>query len=430
MAFDQSENFLSDGRDPRHLASRLDLENVIEDQGQDELAQRRAEFALMQQRHRAMMDEMVAQKRSMFGRTPPEVSVNALALAVEEAHLSARLRAAQGKPDEKVADIRLFQPQIQGKEVVYQAEGQKKPSFMDDGKNIYVPGYQDDVALLASLQLAQMRWGMVKVTGNPEFQERVVQIAAEFDLKLANEDLARQVQLRRASPGTLSGPTDQERRAAEKLHDELDAAAPPVETQPVPAAATPAQGGQTDWMQLNTAPPGPGKAVMMNGTPPSAQTPDAQNAEVIEPYSEPAQPAVAQMPKAEFEQAVDAEVRQLKAQGYDKAAISARGPEIEDQVRATWTEQQQAPATASKQPEAPEKSWIEKLKEERLTKLGATEGREADVDHAQIEDDEPPENAVDLGYGDDDDGFSVDVPSTPPAARPEARKTASVDVRP
>lgn len=385
MAFDHTENFLSDGRDPRHLATRHELESIIEDQDQGEIAQRRAEFAQMQQRHRTMMDELVAQKRSMFGRTPPEVSVNALALAVEEAHLMARLRAAQGQPEERVADIRLFQPQIQGREVAYQAEGQKKPSFVDDGKNIYVPGYQDDVALLASLQLAQMRWGLVKVSGNDDFKERVVQLAAEHDLKLANEDLARQVQLRRMSPGTLSAPTEQERRAAEQLHNELDASGPAAEP-PSQASKPLAHGEQPKWLQPKMAAPEEAAEVTTNSTRRESQKPDAQESDVIEDYPE--------------------------------------------------ADKQSAGQTAE-QPDAEEKSWVQRLQEERRERQQAAAQKPATAnaevqggsDQAQMEDDEP-EHEPDLGYGDGDEDFSVDVPSAPPpVARPVTKKAVSAEVR-
>lgn len=73
MAFDHSTNFLSNGRDPRHLASRTDLEDLIEDRGKDEIVKRQAAFADLQKWHRKMMDEMIAQKQTMFvsGRWPP-----------------------------------------------------------------------------------------------------------------------------------------------------------------------------------------------------------------------------------------------------------------------------------------------------------------------------------------------------------------------
>lgn len=239
MAFDHGENFFTDGRDPRRLVSRTQLEHQVEDQADHELAQRRSEFAALQRRHRQQMDDLVAQKSSMFGRTPPEVAVNALALAIEEAHHQAKLRAAEGKTEDMIQDIRLFQAKIQGKEVAFYTEGQDgRPSFIDDGKSVFVPAYNDDIALLASLQLAQMRWGVIKVSGTDDFKERVVQLAAEHDLQLSNEDLALRVHQRRNSPGTLSAPTDQELAAAVKFKTEMEGQKPEV-AEPKRAGASP-----------------------------------------------------------------------------------------------------------------------------------------------------------------------------------------------
>lgn len=99
-----------------------------------------------------------------------------------------------------------------------------------------MPGYQDDVALLASLQLAQMRWGVIKVTGTDEFKDRVVQLAAEFDLRLSNEDLALRVHQRRSSPGTLSAPTEQEIAAASSGRSLRASRQPEPSPKPTPLA--------------------------------------------------------------------------------------------------------------------------------------------------------------------------------------------------
>lgn len=250
MAFDHGENFFTDGRDPRRLVSRTQLEHQVEDQSDHELAQRRSEFAALQRRHRQQMDDLVAQKSSMFGRTPPEVAVNALALATEEAHHQAKLRAAEGKPEDMIQDIRLFQAKIQGKEVAFYTEGRDgRPSFIDDGKSVFVPAYNDDIALLASLQLAQMRWGVIKVSGTDDFKERVVQLAAEHHLQLSNEDLALRVHQRRNSPGTLSAPTEQELAAAVKFKTEMEGHKPEVaEPESGPEAAS-APADEKAWVK-------------------------------------------------------------------------------------------------------------------------------------------------------------------------------------
>ena len=409
MAFDHGENFFSDGSDPRRLASRTQLENQIEDRADHELKRQRAEFAALQRRHRQEMDDLVVQKRSMFGRTPPEVAVNALTLAIEEAHHQAKLRAAEGKPEEQMQDIRLFQPKIQGKEVAFHVEGKSgKPSFIDDGKNIFVPAYDDDIALLASLQLAQMRWGVIKVSGTDDFKERVVQLAADHDLQLANEDLALRVHQRRNSPGTLSAPTEQELASAKKFQAELEGQKPepaepksagdvPAPKAPVTTAAAPEDDEdaviEEDAPEQEKAPdPAPAAAAAPAAptAPPAddkawiAELQEERRRKAAERAAEAAKTSKAgkegTMPKGEYDRAVEAEIQQLKAKGQSPNAAQA-------------------------------------------TKAGKDE----DVPEEPIEIDEPEEEA-DLGFGDDDD-FSLDLPSAA-TVTPEAKKTAGVVARP
>lgn len=377
MAFDHSTNFLSNGRDPRHLASRTDLEDLIEDRGKDEIVKRQAAFADLQKWHRKMMDEMIAQKQTMFGRTPPEVSLNALTLAIEEAHQKAQLLAAEGMAQGKIADIRLFRAEIRGSEVAFKTEGQKTPSFVDDGKNIYVPGYQDDVALLASLQLAQMRWGYIKVTGQPDFQERVVQLAAEFDLKLSNEDLAARVQQRRASPGVLSAPSEGERKAAAQLHAE----APVGDAQAAGVKAPVAEAAAPEMVSRQIEP----------------QPPETHDDDVIE-TAHAAQRDVAAPRPVQPETPVDA-------------------PPVANEVT---------------QAQPGDKAWIAALQEERLAKKAA-QGQQprsgsGEGDSTSVIVDEEPDQEIDLGYEDDEE-FSVDAPSLPQAT-PEPKKSATIAARP
>ncbi|WP_299592584.1 LPD7 domain-containing protein [uncultured Tateyamaria sp.] len=245
MANDQ-DNYLSDGTDARHPRSRQEIEAQAEDQFATDVVKKRAEFEALVRRHRAMMDEQVQNTKSMFGRTPPEVSVNALALAVEEAHHLDELHVLEGKPRSTGGDIRDFNAQIRNRDVEYYSEGSKQPAFLDDGKNIYVPSFEDEAALLASLQLAQQRWGVVKVNGNDDFKARVVEMAVTHDLKLANVDLAEVVQMRREAGSVLSQPSVEERAAAEDFHasvEEKGPATPSAAPQPVQetVAAEPAQ---------------------------------------------------------------------------------------------------------------------------------------------------------------------------------------------
>lgn len=471
MAYDHGENFFSDGRDAHRPASRTQLEQQVEDRADQEMARRRAEFAELQRRHRQQMDDLVAKKSSMFGRTPPEVTVNALTLAIEEAHHQAKLRAAEGKPDEHVRDIRLFQPKIQGKEVAFHAEGRDgKPSFIDDGKNIFVPAYDDDIALLASLQLAQMRWGVVKVSGNDDFKDRVVQLAADYDLKLANEDLALRVHQRRSSPGTLSAPTERELEAAQKFQAELDqkpeaaepksAGAAPVSNAPV-AAAAPSE-DQED-------------AVIEEDAPEQAKASEAERFEMRDPLMDTTY-------RFESAEAATAKADELGSTRFQHVQTDGALKQV-NKVDGSWVRDDGKPLdealdrrqelSAEAVAPADSKAWIAELQEERRRKAAeraadaaqtapAVKGstmpsgeydraveaeikqlkakgqssepqravqavKERDMPEEPIEIDEHDEEP-DLGY-DDDEEFSVDVPSAS-TVTPDAKKTAGVVVRP
>jgi len=374
MAVDQ-ENYLSDGTDPRLPRRQAEIEAQAEDQHNTEVAKKRAEYEDLQRRHRAMMDTMAANTKSMFGKTPPEVSVNAMALAVEEAHQLTALRQLEGKPEPDPRDIRAFSAQIHGREVAFYYEGREKPSFIDDGKNIYVPDFDEDAALLASLQLAQQRWGVVKINGTAEFKERVVQMAVEHDLKLSNRDLAEMVKARREAEGVLSAPSAEERRAAEEFHasaaERAAPAAPEAQAEPAPAAPK-AQPEEED--EVIEASPEPGTA-------PAA----------------PASPAKVEASKPE-------------------PAVSAQAETPED-----------------------DKAWIRAIQEERrLKKEAAMQAqKEAEAEKAVVDtesavanivfDEDVPEEEIDLGMGDDDD---FDPMATADPVPPSAQKAAAVGVRP
>lgn len=375
MAEDQ-ENYLSDGTDPRLPRKQAEIEAQAEDQHNTEVAKKRAEYEDLQRRHRGMMDAMTANTKSMFGKTPPEVSVNALALAVEEAHQLTALRQLEGKPEPDPRDIRGFSAQIHGREVAFYYEGRQKPSFVDDGKNIYVPDFDEDAALLASLQLAQQRWGVVKVNGTADFKERVVQMAVEHDLKLSNRDLAEMVRARREAEGVLSAPSAEERQAAEEFHaspaEKAPPAAPAAKAEPAPAPAAPE---------------------------PQAQPED----EVIDASGE-----LEEAPKA------------------PDTSFKPNDPEPEPAVPV------QAEALSD------DKAWIMALQEERRMKKEAamlaekeqTEQPTAVSESAVADtafDEDVPEEEIDLGMGDDDD---FDPMATADPVLPSAQKTVAVGVRP
>lgn len=375
MAEDQ-ENYLSDGTDPRLPRKQAEIEAQAEDQHNTEVAKKRAEYEDLQRRHRAMMDSLTANKRSMFGKTPPEVSVNALALAVEEAHQLTALRQLEGKPADDARDIRAFSAQIHGREVAFYYEGRQKPSFIDDGKNIYVPDFDEDAALLASLQLAQQRWGVVKINGTADFKERVVQMAVEHDLKLSNRDLAEMVKARREAEGVLSAPSEEERQAAEEFHaSPAEATAPAASTAAAKAPAAPKPQAQPE-----------DEDEVIEASPETAPAAPASPAPVEASKPEPAAPAPATEPED------------------DKAWIRAIQEERRLKKEAAMQAQKEASVEADKA-------------------VVNTENAVASI----VFDEDVPEEEIDLGMGDDDD-FDPMATADPVPASPQ--KTAAVGVRP
>jgi hypothetical protein len=66
---------------------------------------------------------------------------------------------------------------------------QKEASFIDYGRVIRVYR-QDDETLLAALQLAQEKWGGVRINGTDEYKRKCAEIAAKHDIKVVNPELS------------------------------------------------------------------------------------------------------------------------------------------------------------------------------------------------------------------------------------------------
>jgi hypothetical protein len=67
---------------------------------------------------------------------------------------------------------------------------QKEASFIDFGRVIRVYK-QDGETLLAALQLAQEKWGGVRVNGTDEYKRRCAEVAAKNDIQVSNPELQR-----------------------------------------------------------------------------------------------------------------------------------------------------------------------------------------------------------------------------------------------
>jgi hypothetical protein len=70
----------------------------------------------------------------------------------------------------------------------YREGSPKEASFIDAGRIIRVYA-QDDDTLLAALQLAQEKWGGVKLNGTEEYKHRCAELAAQHGIRIANPEL-------------------------------------------------------------------------------------------------------------------------------------------------------------------------------------------------------------------------------------------------
>jgi hypothetical protein len=89
-------------------------------------------------------------------------------------------------------DIRHFTAQVRQSAHSHLAEihyssrtDPRRVSFTDRGKRIDVWQVQDEVAVLAALQLGAQKWGTLMITGPDEFKQLCAQIAANMDSRSA-----------------------------------------------------------------------------------------------------------------------------------------------------------------------------------------------------------------------------------------------------
>lgn len=87
-------------------------------------------------------------------------------------------------------DIRAFSAEAQGWQVLYRAigHGSSRPAFVDRGRQISVYDFEPG-SVLAALQLASQKWGMVRVSGPENFRNLCARLAADHGFKLTNPDL-------------------------------------------------------------------------------------------------------------------------------------------------------------------------------------------------------------------------------------------------
>ena len=81
--------------------------------------------------------------------------------------------------------------------VLYCRDGSFTADFSDMGKRIILNKKKlTEEAVAAALQLANQKWGATVITGNDEYKELCIKAAVKYGLKLANPDLATEVEQR------------------------------------------------------------------------------------------------------------------------------------------------------------------------------------------------------------------------------------------
>lgn len=105
--------------------------------------------------------------------------------------------AGDDSPLPRARDIRSFTAQIHGGHVLYLRTDAATPSFIDMGKRIDIESWHDRDATLAALQLAAKKWGSITVAGCPEYQQMIVELAAEHGFKINNPELQESIAVER-----------------------------------------------------------------------------------------------------------------------------------------------------------------------------------------------------------------------------------------
>lgn len=87
--------------------------------------------------------------------------------------------------------IRGFDTKTSGDKVFYfkNREGQPDVKFIDFGRRIEVRSHSERESLLSAMQLAQQKWGRVKLTGSEEFINTCLSLAVENGFIISNQEL-------------------------------------------------------------------------------------------------------------------------------------------------------------------------------------------------------------------------------------------------
>ena len=107
-----------------------------------------------------------------------------------------------------------------GSSVLYCKAGTYTADFSDMGRRIVLNKRKlTEESVAAALQLANQKWGATEITGNAEYKELCISAAVKYGLKLANPDLAAEVERRKQAQRQAQRPITTEEISRLKLAD-------------------------------------------------------------------------------------------------------------------------------------------------------------------------------------------------------------------
>jgi hypothetical protein len=168
-------------------------------------AKRRAELMEGQKRERdslrARFDQRKTFEQFLVEQGKPQLAEQ---WRYRNAEMSSAAILGDGDAIPRKRDIRDFTAQVhlsprsQTNEIHYSSRSDPNHvSFTDRGKRIEVWQAQDEVAVLAALQLGAQKWGTLTITGPAEFKQLCAQLAAQHGVRISNPEL---------HPVTVHGP--------------------------------------------------------------------------------------------------------------------------------------------------------------------------------------------------------------------------------
>ncbi len=91
-------------------------------------------------------------------------------------------------------DIRAFMAEIVGGSVFYARTDDGDPAFVDIGPRVDVLAETAEDAVVAAMQLATKKWGILHVNGTPEYKELCIRLAIKHGFRLSNPGFQQKIE--------------------------------------------------------------------------------------------------------------------------------------------------------------------------------------------------------------------------------------------